>query len=471
MKKKPLTVLLGETIVGRVEQDKHGKLRFVYDDMWRDSTNAIPLSLSIPLVMREHEDEAVEAFLAGLLPDNREVLEAWGKRFQVSPRNPFALLSHIGEDCAGAVQFVREERLTSVLDERAWEVEWLDENQIEERLCLLRQDRSAWRRGRDAGQFSLAGAQAKTALIHHEGRWGVPSGRAPTTHILKPPIQGLAGHVENEHFCLQLAGALALPVAKSRVMRFGQELSIVVERYDRVRTGELAAAAAAELAETVAHPDPTRSDHPSAVQAAARAASLKRLAEKQPILRLHQEDLCQAMGVRPSDKYQNEGGPSPDQIARLLQDNSSRPDEDVWSFIDALAFNWLVVGTDAHAKNYSLLHGGGGRIRLAPLYDLASVLPYDELQPRRSKLAMKIGSEYRIREISARHWRSLSQDMGLDPEEVMERILRMIERMLDVVERVGRRMEDEGIGHETVTRLIALIPIHAEECRTRLKES
>lgn len=469
MKKKRLTVLLGETIVGRVEQNKHGMLRFVYDDIWRDSTNAIPLSLSIPLVMREHEDEVVEAFLAGLLPDNREVLEAWGKRFHVSSRNPFALLSHIGEDCAGAVQFVREERLKSVMDEGVWEVEWLDENQIEERLCLLRQDRSAWRRGRDTGQFSLAGAQAKTALIHHEGRWGVPSGRAPTTHILKPPIPGLSGHVENEHFCLQLAGALALPVAKSRVERFGKEVSIVVERYDRVRTAELAAAAAAELEEAAAHPEPTTSVHPSAPQAAARAASLERLAERQPILRLHQEDLCQAMGRRPSDKYQNEGGPSPEQIAGLLQGNSSRPGEDVRSFVDALAFNWLVAGTDAHAKNYALLHGGGGRVRLAPLYDLASVLPYDELQPRRSKLAMKIGTEYRIHKISARHWRSLSQDMGLDPDEVVDRILQLIERMLDVVERVGRRMEDEGIGHETVTKLVAQIPKHAEECRTRLK--
>ena len=216
MSQKMLTVLLGGQILGRVEQNKHGKFWFVYDQIWRASSSAVPLSLSMPLAAGEHGHDAVEAFLSGLLPDNREVLDAWGRRFQVSSRNPFALLSHIGEDCAGAVQFIREERLGTVLDDQSWEVDWLDDAEIEARLGALRRDRSAWRTQQDTGQFSLAGAQPKTALLRQDGKWGIPSGRAPTTHILKPPLPDFAGHLENEHFCLLLESNFSREIASSK---------------------------------------------------------------------------------------------------------------------------------------------------------------------------------------------------------------------------------------------------------------
>ena len=186
---------------------------------------------------------------------------------------------------------------------------------IAERLRALREDHSAWRIPRDTGQFSLAGAQPKTALLFENKKWGVPSGRVPTTHILKPPSGEFDGHAENEHFCLELARALGLPVVDSRIMHFKDEVAIVVERYDRVRI----------------------------------AGGLRRV---------HQEDMCQALGIPPTRKYQNEGGPGIRDIVDLLSDVLDELQrEDIATFLDSVVYNWLIAGTDAHAKNYALLIG------------------------------------------------------------------------------------------------------------------
>ena len=181
---------------------RNARISFIYDAAWQNARDSYPLSLSMPLVSAEHGHAKIEAFLWGLLPDNDRILEGWAKRFQVSPRNAFRLISNVGEDCAGAVQFVRPDRLESIrIAPAAREIEWLTEDGIAERLRILRTDHSAWRAAADTGQFSLAGAQPKTALLFQRGRWGIPSGRTPTTHILKPPTGDWDGHAENEHFC------------------------------------------------------------------------------------------------------------------------------------------------------------------------------------------------------------------------------------------------------------------------------
>ena len=197
--------------MGEVRRNQRGRLSFVYDEPWRQRRNAYPLSLSMPLAAAEHGHDVIEAFLWGLLPDNDRVLDRWARRFQVSARNAFALLSHVGEDCAGAVQFVSPERIDALTNKEPEPVVWLSEGEVAERLRTLREDHAAWRAPRDTGQFSLAGAQPKTAFLHENGRWGIPSGRTPTTHILKPPTGEFDGHAENEHFCLKLARRLGLP--------------------------------------------------------------------------------------------------------------------------------------------------------------------------------------------------------------------------------------------------------------------
>jgi serine/threonine-protein kinase HipA len=441
-----LLTLLGGRVIGDVKRDRRGQLHLRYDDAWRGAREAFPLSLSMPLVVAEHRHEPIEAFLWGLLPDNELVLDRWARRFQVSARNAFALISHVGEDCAGAVQFVRPERQQQLLTPRASEIEWLDETGVGERLRMLREDHAAWRGPRDAGQFSLAGAQPKTALLHQDGRWGIPSGRTPTTHILKPPSADFDGHAENEHLCLALARALGLPAVTSRVELFAGETAIVIERYDRAYTAELAAAAPAET-----------------------ATMLGELARSQPILRLHQEDMCQALALLPTAKYQNEGGPTPEGIVTLLRTHSSRPLDDVNTFVDALAFNWLIAGTDAHAKNYSLLHGRGGRVRLAPLYDVASALPYKELDPQRLKLAMKVGDKYRIRDIGAREWRKLAAELRLDPNATVSRIEALATDIPGQLARLCEEASELGLRHPIVRRLRSAVTARAQRCAASLR--
>jgi serine/threonine-protein kinase HipA len=419
-----LVTLLDGKDVGRVHNDARARLRFVYDDDWRKAADAYPLSLSMPLGAKEYGRSVIEAFLWGLLPDNERVLARWAAKFQVSARNVFALISHVGEDCAGAVQFVTPERLDAIRNGKEDKVEWLDESDIAKRLKTLREDHAAWRLPRDTGQFSLAGAQPKTALLWQNDRWGIPSGRIPTTHILKPPTGHFDGHAENEHICLMLARSLGLPTAQSRVMRFGDEIAIVIERYDRQHKGN-------------------------------------------DIIRVHQEDICQALGIMPTKKYQNEGGPSAFDIVELLRTYSTDRETDLDTFIAALGFNWLIAGTDAHAKNYSLLLSGR-RVRLAPLYDVASILPYDEFDLQKIKLAMKIGGEYKLGLIGLRQWEKFGREMRVDADELVERLISMAKRLPDEVSTARVRALEEGLSEAIIERLAKQLILRAGECRRLL---
>lgn len=424
MSRELISLLEGKE-VGRVRSDAGGRLSFIYGDDWRQAPDAYPLSLSMPLAAKEHRQSVVEAFLWGLLPDNERVLDRWAAKFQVSARNVFALISHVGEDCAGAVQFVTPDRLEAIRSGKDDKVEWLDESDVAQRLQTLRADHAAWRLPRDTGQFSLAGAQPKTALLLQKDRWGIPSGRLPTTHILKPPTGHFDGHAENEHICLMLARSLGLPTAQSKVMHFGKEIAIVIERYDRQRKGN-------------------------------------------DIIRVHQEDVCQALGIMPTKKYQNEGGPGPASIVELLRTYSTDREEDVDTFIAALGFNWLIAGTDAHAKNYSLLLSGP-HVRLAPLYDVASILPYDEFDLRKVKLAMKIGGEYRLSQIGLRHWQKFARETRADPDALIERLAGMAEQLPDETSIAHARARKEGLDHAIVERLATQLAERAAACRKALR--
>ncbi len=415
-----LAVLLDESVAGVLSLLPGGRLRFDYDDAYRNQPGAVPMSLSMPTQVRSHPDRTVAPWLWGLLPDNEAVLGRWARQFHASASSPFSLLATpIGKDCAGAVRFAAPEEAEQLM-QRTGGVTWLTDDDVAQRLRELKDDSTAWLGRSFTGQFSLAGAQAKTALLFQDGRWGVPSGATPTSHILKPAVAGLDDHDLNEHICLEAARRAGLLVARTQISRFGDESAIVVDRYDRLEV-----------------------DH--------------------RIVRIHQEDLCQALGVPPSHKYQNEGGPGPSQIVDLLRQAmpARAADDAVWRFIDGLAWNWLIAGTDAHAKNYSLLLASN-QVRLAPLYDIASALPYG-IHERKLRLAMKLGGDYAVF-TSRNPWPRAARELGVDAEVLIDHVRGLASRTAEAFADAAAAPAVAELKRDLASRLVDLVSERVTRC-------
>jgi serine/threonine-protein kinase HipA len=422
-----LVALLNGVRVGNIFQTAAGTLRFEYEESWRSQIDAYPLSLSMPLAAASHGHDSISPFLWGLLPDNDRTLDQYGRLFGVSSGNAVALLSHIGADCAGAVQFAAPDRVNE-LEGRGngrLSVDWLSDTEVARELSTVRNQGIPGTTARTVGQFSLAGAQPKIALLEESGRWGRPTGRTPTNRILKPPSEDFRGFAENEHLCLELASGLRLGSVSSRVMRFDDEVAIVVERFDRQKRGGT-------------------------------------------YRRVHQEDVCQALGVMPTRKYENLGGPGIKDIITLLRDASKSPSEDVGRFIAANALTWVIAATDAHAKNYALLHGQGGNARLAPFYDIASYLPYTDQRLHRAKLAMKIGRTYLLRRITRHDWEDLAKDNGMSVRSVIEIVEQLLRQLTPVLEAVAETAIRDGLDRKIIEPLARAIRERRDECEKSL---
>ena len=402
-------------------------LTFRYADEYLELREATPLSVSMPLAEATYRSATVTPWLWGLLPERADVLARWAREFQASASSPFSLLATpVGEDCPGGVQFIRPERRAKLADARG-DIDWLDEGDVAERLAALRVDATLWLGPDFTGQFSLGGAQAKTALHLDDGRWGVPSGSIPTTHILKPAIAGLDDHDLNEHLCLRGADNAGLVVAQSRVVRFRDETAVVVDRYDRTIVGGR-------------------------------------------VVRVHQEDLCQAVGVLPASKYEADGGPGVAQVGKLLRATvTPRAAESaaVESFLDALIWNWVIGGTDAHAKNYALLLSGR-RVRLAPLYDIASVLPYEHVDELKLKMAMKLGDEYRLKAHRGSTWRKVADDLALDRDHAVDRARDLVTRAPDALADAARADDVQVLESELPARLVDAVASRRDRCLKQL---
>lgn len=420
--RKPLVVLLDGQIVGTITRDSRSNLQFRYEETWRMAEDSYPVSLSMPLTTTEHKHTAVEAYLWGLLPDNDRTLGHYARIFNVSARNPVALLSHIGADCAGAVQLITPERLPD-LEGPGGEisVEWLEEKDVARELREARETGLPGLDKKTVGRFSLAGAQPKIALFHSKGKWGTPLLRTPTTHILKPPSEDYAGFAENEHLCLDLASELGLGAAESSVAIFEDQVAIVVKRFDRHLV----------------------------------AGNYRRI---------HQEDVCQALSVLPWNKYESDGGPGISDIVNLVQETSLEPERDLDRFIDVLILNWVIAAPDAHAKNYAFLHVAGGGVRLAPFYDIASYLPYTDRRLYDVKMAMRIGKEYLARGIALADWKSMARTARLDPDYVVSRLNRVLPRIPNSIQMVAKRAIEDGLNAAVVMSLTEQIIERGKEC-------
>lgn len=421
-----LVVLLdGHPIGVLTQRARTGQLSFVYDEAWRQGDAAIPLSLALPLARPSYAHEPVVRLLHGYLPDRREPREELAKLHQVSAEDPFALLSIVGEDCPGAVQFVRPERLTVLATGTADGVTWLTDTELAERLRLLRTPGAPGRLRGDAGYFSLAGAQPKVALFREDDRWGIPAGRLPTTHILKPPLGGQAKYLVAELVALRLAYYLDLVAPEAHPVSADDQLALAVLRYDRQYD-----------------------------------ATTKRW------IRWHQEDLAQAMGEPTAVRYEATGAPGIGHVVAFLRERSSDPAADEARFLGAVALNWILIGTDAHIRNYSVLLGTRGDVRLAPFYDLASAL--DIARPHdldTLKLAMQIGGEYRAADITAVQWATLEQTLGYPAGALRALVIRLAETIPEALAAVEREFTDypSKIGNPC-QRLLKRIAQRARGC-------
>ncbi len=374
-------VLVGEWSVGRT-----GRHVFQYRPGWPEHPRSRPLSLSLPFTADGRiEGAAVGHYFDNLLPDSEAIRQRLGTRFRTRHTDAFSLLQAIGRDCVGAVQLLPVD--APVPDVQRLDHEPLSSAQVEALLAGLGSDAGAGAQneGEDF-RISLAGAQEKTALLRVDGRWCRPRLATPTTHILKPPIGVTPGRnldlslsPENEWLCARLLHALGLPVADCRVEHFGNRRALVVERFDRQWQA-----------------DPVW------------------------VVRLPQEDFCQALGRSSADKYEGNGGPGMDDCLRVLKGGTRYEDDGRVFLLAQLAF-WLLAAIDGHAKNFSVFLLPGGRYHLTPLYDVLSAWPILDKGPhslsyRKVKMAMAVrGSapHYRLAEILPRHWQAVAQRSGI----------------------------------------------------------
>ncbi len=373
----PLQVLLDNRLVGKLVKDSGGAIAFQYDPSWLDWGDAVPISLSLPLREDAHRGLPVTAVFENLLPDAEALRRRVAEKVGAKGTDAYSLLSVIGRDCVGALRFIPEGMAADPVS--GIQGEMIGEREIEKLLNNL--VRAPLGLDRDQGfRISVAGAQEKTALLWHEGKWLKPHGATPTTHIIKTQIGSLpngidlSNSVENEFYCLKLLAGFGLPVNTAAMVRFGATKALVVERFDRKW----------------------------------QAGSLHRLP---------QEDFCQALGCPPSLKYQTEGGPGMVDILNLLK-ASDTPAANQKTFLKAQILFWLTGATDGHAKNFSIYLGPGGRFCLTPFYDVLTAQPSvanRQIERKQLRLAMSVGDNrhYKLDEIEGRHFIQTATRAGL----------------------------------------------------------
>jgi len=381
----PLDVYMNRRKVGQYFREPDGAFAFAYAADWLAWENTMPISRSLPLRPERYVGPPVIAVFENLLPDSDDIRRRVAERVGADGLDAYSLLARIGRDCVGALQFLPEGEEPGAGDVLTGEP--LSDTQIAAMLKDLHRTPLGIRAERDF-RISVAGAQEKTALLFHDGQWVEPTGTTPTTHILKPAIgtlpngMDLTDSIENEHFCLRLMAAFGLKVARTEIVRFAGTKALVVERFDRLR------------------------------------------ARDGRLIRLPQEDCCQALSVPPTRKYQSEGGPGIVEFCELLQ-GSDEPLRDRADFLKANVLFWLIGATDGHAKNFSIALMPGGRFTMTPLYDVLTVQPLldaGQLQIKDMKLAMRVGKgrHYKVSEIQGRHFVETGLAAGFSREQVVQ---------------------------------------------------
>lgn len=365
---------------------------------WARSPHSRPLSLSLPLLPgnRSHKGPTVRAFFDNLLPDSAAIRQRLVQRYGAVSADPFDLLEQIGRDCAGALMLLPHGAETPNV--RMVDAEPLDEQGVARILTGVTQYGARIAGEPDDLRISIAGAQEKTALLWQNGQWHRPLGATPTTHIIKLPLGLIGGRqldmshsVENEWLCAQILRAYDLPVAETSMASFAGHKVLVVERFDRRWSDD-----------------------------------------NSWIMRIPQEDMCQATGTPPGLKYESDGGPGIEKIMAVLQ-GSRASARDREQFLKTQILFWLLCAPDGHAKNFSLRLLAGGGYELTPLYDVLSAYPLlgkgaNQIAPHDVKLAMAVRSKnahWHMHKIMRRHWNAMARrcGFGASAEDVIQSVI------------------------------------------------
>ncbi len=426
----PLDILINGRLVGQLEKETSGAIRFRYDESWLEWRHRFAISLSLPLRSTIYRGAPVVAVFENLLPDNPNIRKRVAERTGAAGNDAYGLLEQIGRDCVGAMRFLPQSEERS--GDHSIHGEPISDKSIETMLANL----GSVPLGIDPEhefRISIAGAQEKTALLHFQERWMIPTGSTPTTHILKPQIGeiptssgviDMAASVDNEHYCLTLLESFGLTVARSRIATFGKRRVLVVERFDRQWRGE------------------------------------------QELLRLPQEDCCQALGIPPARKYQStvighQNGPSAVDILKLLA-ASDEPAKDRADFFKSQIIFWLIGATDGHGKNFSIYLRPGGGFALTPFYDVLSAQPaFDKKQipTNRYKLAMSVGTnrKYRILDIAGRHFVETGREAGFGKAQIRAMVEEVLAKAPGAAGRALGRMPKDFAReiHDSVASAIA----------------
>ncbi|MGK0524095.1 MAG: serine/threonine-protein kinase HipA [Pseudomonadales bacterium] len=399
-----LIVALNGIKVGMLTLENSGAMVFQYYPAWLNQAGARAISLSLPLSPKAYRGALVFNFFDNLLPDSDAIRSRMQARFKAPTSHPFDILARVGRDCIGAIQLYPQSAV--IPDVRTVTAEPLDSADIEHLLGDYQNSPLGMARDSDF-RISLAGAQEKTALLWHRGGWQLPTGSTPTSHIFKLPI-GFLDHSnidlrdsgENEWLCLQLLKAFDLPTANAELGQFGQQKVLIVERFDR-----------------------------------------RWSKDSEWLMRLPQEDLCQALGVAPAIKYESDGGPGIRDGMKLLL-GSQEANKDRETFFKAQIVFWLLAAIDGHAKNFSLFIEPGSAYRMTPLYDVISAYPLmaqGSLAPQKAKMAMSVkgrNRHYHWDRIEPRHFITTAQQVGFSSERASELLGEIAEQVPAVISKV-----------------------------------
>lgn len=407
-----LNVFLNDKHIGTLEKDDNGGVIFQY------SNNADRiLSLSLPIQKAPFENKQCRGFFNGLLPESEHTRIAIGKKYGINPKNDFSILQAIGYDCAGAVSFFdnTDTQTPSKYLQETYEIDYtpLSENELEKFIVELPQKPLAT--GVEDMRLSLAGAQDKTSVIVVDGQIGIPKDNVPTSHILKPAINGFNETIENEFICIKTAEKLGIKVPDVKIGYANKTKYFLIQRYDR---------------EIIVN----------------------------KIKRIHQEDFCQASNIPSTYKYQAEGGVDFKRCFEILR-VTSQPAVAINQFIQLMIFNYLIGNNDAHGKNFSILHYDNGEIKFAPAYDILCSQVYPELS---NKMAMKIGGHYKHDEILLMRFEKLANENDISFTQLKKIIKNQCENLPIIVEDVINSF-DNKIGKD-------ILSVVQKNCTKLLKE-